>query len=144
MKFLVRLTNHTKSFFFKYINQSFLNCVEFRQIFCFFVEITFTWKKKANYWKFSILKVWDNFLNFVMVYVLLILIYISKDTIKTAIIKHVNFFFLLCCGLFMGTTVKPLITNTSKEFIKCRILYFLIMECCRYLIFLIKWLYETL
>ena len=30
-------------------------------------------------------------------------------------------------------TVKPLITNKSKEFIKCRILYFLIMECCRYL-----------
>ena len=25
-------------------------------------------------------------------------------------------------------TVKPLITNTSKEFIKCRILHFLIME----------------
>ncbi len=32
-------------------------------------------------------------------------------------------------------TVKPLITNTSKEFIKCRILHFLIMECCRYLVF---------
>ena len=35
--------------------------------------------------------------------------------------------------------VKPLLTNTSKEFIKCRILYFLIMECCRYLVFLIIW-----
>ena len=35
-------------------------------------------------------------------------------------------------------TVKPLIKNTSKEFIKCRILHFLIMECCRYLVFLIK------
>jgi len=32
-------------------------------------------------------------------------------------------------------TVKPLITNTLTEFIKCRILYFLIMECCRYLVF---------
>ena len=32
-------------------------------------------------------------------------------------------------------TVKPLITNTSKEFIKCRILHFLIMECCRYCVF---------
>ena len=32
-------------------------------------------------------------------------------------------------------TVKPVITNTSKEFIKCRILHFLIMECCRYLVF---------
>ena len=32
-------------------------------------------------------------------------------------------------------TVKPFITNTSKEFIKCRILHFLIMECCRYLVF---------
>ena len=32
-------------------------------------------------------------------------------------------------------TVKPLIKNTSKEFIKCRILHFLIMECCRYLVF---------
>jgi len=41
-------------------------------------------------------------------------------------------------------TVKPLITNTSKEFMKCRILHFLIMECCRYLVFLIKWLYGTL
>jgi len=35
-------------------------------------------------------------------------------------------------------TVKPLITNTSKEFIKCRILHFLSMECCRYIVFLIK------
>ena len=25
--------------------------------------------------------------------------------------------------------------DTSKEFIKCRILHFLIMECCRYLVF---------
>jgi len=32
-------------------------------------------------------------------------------------------------------TVKPLITNTSKVFIKCRILHFLIMECCRNLVF---------
>jgi len=32
-------------------------------------------------------------------------------------------------------TVKPLITNTSKEFIKCRILHFLIMECSKYLVF---------
>ena len=32
-------------------------------------------------------------------------------------------------------TVKPLIINTSKEFIKCRILHYLIMECCRYLVF---------
>ena len=31
-------------------------------------------------------------------------------------------------------TVKPLITNTSKEFIKCRILHLLMMECCRYLV----------
>ena len=33
------------------------------------------------------------------------------------------------------TTVKPLITNTSKESIKCPILHFLIMECYRYLVF---------
>ena len=33
------------------------------------------------------------------------------------------------------TTVKPLITNTSKEFIKCPILHFLIIECYRYLVF---------
>ena len=32
-------------------------------------------------------------------------------------------------------TVKPLITNTSKELIKRLILHFLIMECCRYLVF---------
>ena len=32
-------------------------------------------------------------------------------------------------------TVKPLIKNTSKEFIKCRILHFLMLECCRYLVF---------
>jgi len=30
------------------------------------------------------------------------------------------------------STMKPLITNTSKEFIKCRILHFLIVDCCRY------------
>ena len=46
--------------------------------------------------------------------------------------------------IFNCSSVKPLITNTSKEFIKCRILHFLIMECCRYLVFLIKWLYGTL
>ena len=33
-------------------------------------------------------------------------------------------------------SVKPLIKNTSKEFIKCRILiHFLMLECCRYLVF---------
>ena len=37
--------------------------------------------------------------------------------------------------IYISTTVKPLITNTSKEFIKCSILHFLIMECCRYLVF---------
>ena len=31
--------------------------------------------------------------------------------------------------VFVSLTVKPLITNTSKEFIKCRILHFLIMKC---------------
>ena len=46
--------------------------------------------------------------------------------------------------IFNCSSVKPLITNTSKEFIKCRILHFLIMECCRYLVFLIKCLYEKL
>ena len=39
-------------------------------------------------------------------------------------------------------TVKPLITNTSKEFIKCRILHFLIM--LQIFSFLIKWLYGAL
>ena len=39
------------------------------------------------------------------------------------------------CIKISCVTVKPLITNTSKEFIKCRILHFLIMECCRYLVF---------
>ena len=34
---------------------------------------------------------------------------------------------------FGKNTVKPLITNTWKEFIKCRILHFMILECCRYL-----------
>ena len=46
--------------------------------------------------------------------------------------------------VLMKSTVKPLITSTSKEFIKCRILHFLIMKCCRYLVFLIKWLYRSL
>ena len=46
--------------------------------------------------------------------------------------------------IFNCSSVKPLITNTTKEFIKCRILHFLIMECCRYLVFLIKCLYEKL
>ena len=32
-------------------------------------------------------------------------------------------------------TVKPLIKNTSKEYSKCRILHFLILECCRYIVF---------
>ena len=32
-------------------------------------------------------------------------------------------------------TVKPIIKNTSKEYSKCRILHFLIMECCKYLVF---------
>ena len=47
--------------------------------------------------------------------------------------------FNFACTLFLRriytTTVKPLITDTSKEFIKCRILHFLIMECCIYLVF---------
>ena len=30
---------------------------------------------------------------------------------------------------------ETLNNNTSKEFIKCRILHFLILECCRYLVF---------
>jgi len=42
------------------------------------------------------------------------------------IVKQTNYF---------HDTVNPFITNTSKEFIKCRILHFLIMECCRYLVF---------
>ena len=33
------------------------------------------------------------------------------------------------------TSYSETLNNTSKEFIKCRILHFLIMECCRYLIF---------
>ena len=33
------------------------------------------------------------------------------------------------------STVKPLISHTSKEFFKCRSLHFLKMECCRYLVF---------
>ena len=39
--------------------------------------------------------------------------------------------------IFSSVTVKPLITRiiTSTEFIKCRIIHFLIMECCRYLVF---------
>ena len=41
-------------------------------------------------------------------------------------------------------TVKPLITNTSKEFIKCRILHFLINGMLQISSFLIKWLYGTL
>ena len=45
-----------------------------------------------------------------------------------------NFVFRSSMTLYLYT-VKPLITNTSKEFIKCRILHFLIMECCRYLVF---------
>ena len=36
------------------------------------------------------------------------------------------------------TTVKPLIKNTSKEFIKCRFLNLLIIECRKYLVFLLN------
>ena len=49
--------------------------------------------------------------------------------------KHKTGFLELKKLNYVLTTVKPLITNTSKEFIKCRILHFLIMECCRYLVF---------
>ena len=35
-------------------------------------------------------------------------------------------------------TVKPLIKNTSKEFIKCRFLNLLIIECRKYLVFLLN------
>ena len=41
--------------------------------------------------------------------------------------------FLVYFDKFQIYTVKPLITNTPKEFIKCRILHFLIMECCRFM-----------
>ena len=41
-------------------------------------------------------------------------------------------------------TVKPLIKNTSEEFIKCRFLNLPIMECRKYLVFLIKYLYGAL
>ena len=33
------------------------------------------------------------------------------------------------------TSYSETLNNTSKEFIRCRILHFLIMECCRYFIF---------
>ena len=46
-----------------------------------------------------------------------------------------KFFFIVIQNINRLYTVKLLITNTSKEFIKCCILYFLIMECCRYLVF---------
>ena len=48
-----------------------------------------------------------------------------------------NLFFILFSH---NHTVNPLITNTSKEFIKCRILQFLLQKFW----FLIKWLYGTL
>ena len=41
----------------------------------------------------------------------------------------------LCVVKWGYITVKPLITTTSKEFINRRILPFLLMECCRYLVF---------
>ena len=49
--------------------------------------------------------------------------------------KAVHFCKLLADRVKKYNTVKPLVTNTSKEFIKCRILHFLIMECWRYLVF---------
>jgi len=36
-------------------------------------------------------------------------------------------------GIYSETL--SLITNTSKEFIKCRVLHFLIMEYCKYIVF---------
>ena len=41
-------------------------------------------------------------------------------------------------------TVKPSTLETSKEFDKCRFLNQLIMECCKYLFFLIELLYGAL
>ena len=62
-------------------------------------------------------------------------------------VKEFNFFWeviliskksLKNVSLAFLSTVKPLTTNTSKEFVKCRrIVHFLIMECCRNLVFLI-------
>ena len=53
---------------------------------------------------------------------------------------NVPIIYFKCSSMFQyvpvcSSTVKPLITNTSKEFIKCRILHFRIMEYCRYLDF---------
>ena len=56
---------------------------------------------------------------------------------KILFIKSAKFLFVFV----LQCTVKPLITITSKEFIKCRILHFLIM--LQIFSFLIKWLYGT-
>ena len=52
----------------------------------------------------------------------------SKNPVSEALFLDQNY-----TNIF--NTVKPLIKNTSKEYSKCRILHFLIMECCRYLVF---------
>ena len=67
----------------------------------------------------------------------------DRDTFCKLGNRLINFFFgklkfkrrTFCILIIADNTGKPLITNTSKEFIKCRILHFLIMECCRYLVF---------
>ena len=68
---------------------------------------------------------------------LLPVFFITNDHLRLSILILAKNAFCKCFlelkSTSVFTTVKPLITNTSKEFIKCRILHFLIMECCRYL-----------
>ena len=61
-----------------------------------------------------------------LVRLVLIVLQVQGAPEKWSLFKSWKFFHIFC-------TVKPLITNTLKEFIKCRLLYFLIMECSRIL-----------
>ena len=58
-----------------------------------------------------------------------------SDNFRIKCVSNSKISGMLCFLYFLLSTVKPLIKNTSKEFIKCRILHFLIIECCRYLVF---------
>ena len=60
---------------------------------------------------------------------------LSLENFKNFLLKPIFLFRLFTLAHPVFSTVKSYILKTSKVLIKCRILHFLIMECCRYLVF---------
>ena len=57
---------------------------------------------------------------------------------KLQILHYLSIVSNILQAKYVSVTVNPEILNTSEEFIKRHILHFLIMECCRYLFFLLN------